>query len=421
MLPTAAKTTPLPAAEIPPEFPPRPSQTSEANLPPPGNLHSPSLSQGGEFLAFVSWSNPLDGDFESQVYLYDTGRGSLQAVGEVNRWPALTPIGRVLAYEQVGREDQVYVYDADQGREELASISTAGEPGDGYSGQPDISADGRFVVFFSDAGNLDSRDRNETWDVYLHDRQAKTTVLVSRTPGGEAGNDYSESPVISADGSTIAFWSWASDLVPGDMELCGAEIDPQNCGDVFVFDRESGALERVPAGELNALGRNGYSLSLSADGRYLAFYESIFDRQTGQVETICEPGEALHCAFDPRLSADGRLVAYSDGQVWAYERETGKRRLVSADPDGSPGNGISGRVYQYEGFFGSLDLSPGGRWVVFSSTATNLAANDSRPAECSSGSIPPYGVPGCYDLYLHDLELGVTEKIEIASPDPGSL
>lgn len=137
-----------------------------------------------------------------------------------------------------------------------------------------LTPDGRFLA-------------NETWDIYLHDRQAKTTVLVSRAPGGGAGNETSESPVISADGRAIAFWSWASDLVPDDSEMCGPEIDPQNCGDVFIYDLESGALERVAAGELNALGRNGYSLSLSADGRYLAFYDSVYDRQTGRVESIC--------------------------------------------------------------------------------------------------------------------------------------
>jgi Tol biopolymer transport system component len=330
----------------------------------------------------------------------------------MGRWPALTPDGGFLAYEVVRREGQVSVYEVSTGNSELASVSSAGELADGHSGQPDISADWRFVVFFSDAGDLDGGDRNETWDIYLHDRQAKTTVLVSRAIGGEAGNGSSETPVISADGRVIAFWSWASDLVQGDSEMCGEEIDPQNCGDVFIYDREKGKMERVAAGELNALGRNGYSLSLSADGRYLAFYESIYDRQTGRMEIICEAGEDLHCAFDPRLSADGRRVAYSDGQVWIYDRETGERRLASAALDGSPGNGVSGRVYHYEGFFGSLDLSPDGRWVAFSSTATNLTAGDSRPEECLDVPIPPYGVPGCFGLYLHDLETGTATKIE---------
>jgi Tol biopolymer transport system component len=114
-----------------------------------------------------------------------------------------------------------------------------------------MSADGRFVVFASPATNLVAGlvDAGATSDVFLHDREAGTTTLISRTASSAAttGNGFSESPVISADGTVVLFTSLAADLFPGDHN---------GLSDVFAFGRcpaqSSRALgascRRVPAG-----------------------------------------------------------------------------------------------------------------------------------------------------------------------------
>src|SRR6185369_14398824 len=90
------------------------------------------------------------------------------------------------------------------------------------------SADGRFVVFTSNATNLvpGQVDAENTQDIFLRDRVAGTTVLVSHsfTTPSVAAHDQSSIPVISADGSYVAFCSFATDLIPGFINSNGGII-----------------------------------------------------------------------------------------------------------------------------------------------------------------------------------------------------
>jgi Tol biopolymer transport system component len=79
-----------------------------------------------------------------------------------------------------------------------------------------ISEDGRYVAFPSDAYDLVPGDTNGKSDVFVRDRAMKTTELVSVTCGGVSGNSFSDAPSMSADGRWVAFWSTADDLVPED-------------------------------------------------------------------------------------------------------------------------------------------------------------------------------------------------------------
>jgi hypothetical protein len=105
------------------------------------------------------------------------------------------------------------------------SNANAGTEAIGDSRKPSISSDGRYVAFVSDAANLVNGDTNFRQDVFLRDTKGRTTVRVSvRTYGAEA-NDASDDPVLTADGSYVAFTSVATDLVEGDNN---------NTTDVFV-------------------------------------------------------------------------------------------------------------------------------------------------------------------------------------------
>ena len=107
------------------------------------------------------------------------------------------------------------------------SVDSAGNQGNSFSGFPSISADGRFVAFSSGASNLVPGDTNNTGDIFVRDRLTNTTTLVSVDSAGNQANSDSDNPSISADGRFVAFYSDASNIVPGDTN---------NRDDIFVWD-----------------------------------------------------------------------------------------------------------------------------------------------------------------------------------------
>lgn len=111
---------------------------------------------------------------------------------------------------------QNYVHDMVTGVNELISISPAGEPGNDYSAIRDITPDGRFVAFGSRASNLVPGDTNGVGDMFVYDRWMNYMVRVSITPDGVESNGLSNGPSLSDNGSIVAFYSEGSNLVPGD-------------------------------------------------------------------------------------------------------------------------------------------------------------------------------------------------------------
>ena len=104
-----------------------------------------------------------------------------------------------------------------------ASVSSLGEEGNGPSGRPAVSGDGRFVVFPSLASNLVEGDNNDSCDIFVHDRVSGETTRVSVSSAGVEGNKHSCAvpslsfkPAVSHDGRYVAFLSDAVNLVSGD-------------------------------------------------------------------------------------------------------------------------------------------------------------------------------------------------------------
>ena len=96
----------------------------------------------------------------------------------------------------------------------LLTRGTGGEPADGSSEAPSISADGRYVAFSSSARNLAAQDPGPKWSVFVQDTQTGVTALVSRS--AEPANGHSRGARISGNGGFIAFQSEADNLVAGD-------------------------------------------------------------------------------------------------------------------------------------------------------------------------------------------------------------
>src|SRR5262249_38177421 len=150
------------------------------------------------------------------------------------------------------------------------SVDSSGVQGKSGSSSPSISADGRYVAFWSDARNLVSGDTNAVRDVFVHDRQTGITERVSVDSSGIQGNGDSGFPygtAISADGRYVAFGSQASNLVSGDTNAVR---------DIFVRDRQSGTTERVSVDSLGTQSNYDSEFpSISGDGRCVAFWSSL--------------------------------------------------------------------------------------------------------------------------------------------------
>jgi len=217
-----------------------------------------------------------------------------------------------------------------------------------------VSADGRYVVFESDATNLVADDFNGWTDVFVRDRQLKTTTRASVNLSGGDANGPSETSAISADGRYVAFRSAAHDLVVGDTNWEW---------DIFVRDMLLGVTIRasvsVDGGDAND---DSSGPSISADGRYVAFVSHAFNLVAG---------------------AQNRLNC-----VYVRDLLLGETVLVSGAWDGGTADADA---------WGST-ISGGGRHVAFVSGATNIVADDFNDL---------------VDVFHHDLNTGVTLRVSV--------
>src|SRR5688500_13943676 len=159
----------------------------------------------------------------------------------------------------------IFVHDRQTGSTEIVSVSSRGRQGEGSSSAPDISDDGRFVAFDSDAANLVRGDRNNITDVFRHDRETGETILVSVSSDGQQGDSSSHAPAISADGNLIVFHA-NSPLVPEDNN---------ETTDVYIRDVEAGTTALVSVASDETIGNSSsFIQEISADGRFVVFVSS---------------------------------------------------------------------------------------------------------------------------------------------------
>jgi Tol biopolymer transport system component len=215
-------------------------------------LNGPAISADGAYVAFTSGatdhiSGQIDANFGDDVFLWERATGAITLVSRASGsavtagnapsfLPSISADGRYIAFQSYaanlvpGQTDtnndaDVFLYDRVSGTTTLVSHvpGSATATGPGFSSQPFISADGSAIAFGNYNPNLVAGqvDGNANSDVFLYDRLSGTNRLLSHTAGSAlmAGNGGSGFAQISADGSTVSFNGFASDLVAGDYNL----------------------------------------------------------------------------------------------------------------------------------------------------------------------------------------------------------
>lgn len=367
---------------------------------PLGNSRARGITPDARFVVFQSNSTDLvsGGTSGNQLFIRDRQPGATSLVSRdssetqadqnaTNIFAAVSDDGRYVAFDSIATNlasgdsngtSDVFVHDRDTGATERVSVDSSGVEANAASVDPDISADGRYVVFESDATNLVADDTNSRMDVFVHDRQTGTTERVSVDSSEAQVSASSRNAAISADGRYVAF----------DSDGMGGG----SASDVFVRDRVAGTTTLVSLND-PVTGNNIFSAAqanISADGRFVAFQASVsfvsqiyrFDRSTSdtvRVSTTSTGDFGNGSSYFPSISADGRTVGFESnasdlisgdtngtGDVFVRDFQAKVMERVSLHGDGSEGCCESLRAH----------VSADGRFVAFDSQSPLAPPDD---------------------------------------------
>jgi Tol biopolymer transport system component len=338
-------------------------------------------------------SNGVEADSYSE-------RGAISGDGRISAF--VSNASNLVPGDTIG--DDVFVHDRTTGVTTMVSVNSKGQRANQRSTVPSISGDGLWVVFVSNATNLDPFDIDFRGDVYVHSLQTGKTRCVSVDANGiAAGGGW---PSLSADGKLVAFNTIAA-LNPRDINFDS---------DIYVRDLATGVNELVSVSSSGAIANGGSGWpAISGDGRFVAFESLasnlvandsnrandvfVHDRSTGVTERVSVDSSGLQgndhssaCA----INADGSFVMFMSyatnlvpndnnlrSDVFVRDRVSGTTERVSVDSSGAEGNGHSS----------SGSISGDGQFAAFDSLATNLV---------------PVDTSGHLDVFVHDRSSGAT-------------
>ena len=390
------------------------------------------ISDNGRFVVFTGFANNIannDTNSSQDVFIRDMEAGttklvSLNAAGTASGALGgsdlldMTPDARFIVFishaqdltsipdgNNLGRD--VFVRDMVNNVTKLVSVNLTGSAsGNGTSLEAKISADGRYVVFTSEASNLVAND-NGTRDVFIRDLQTNTTKRVSTNAAGTTGgNGESGGGIIDKGGRFVVFGTRATDL--------STLPDTNNLAEVFIYDIQADSKKLITANTAGTATGGGFppfggfdhgvDLSISADGHFVAFMsqqsglvtndtngsgDDIFlyniATQTKSLVSVNLTGTSGSPggSFKPSISDDGRYVAFESLEndlvstadepngfttdVFLRDVVKGETYLVSVNTAGTrTGNGFSGQPL----------LTSDGKRLVFISNSSNLITND---------------------------------------------
>lgn len=344
----------------------------------------------------------------------------------------------------------VFVFDRPTGLVERISIASDGSQAQSWSSSPSISRDGRYVAFVSAARNLSggypscaSFGRSGMCsDIYVHDRLTGETRRITWSYNGGQPDGVHFTPVLSADGRYVAFWSTAHNLVRDSQSLCSQRGLARACLELYVYDLREGEMHEVVIGRSYNPGFYLEKPALSADGSWLALailQDDLVASQLGVTQaaeifalewqeglfervSIADDGTpANDRSYNPAISGDGRYVAFASAadnlsagdenesvDVFVYDRQLRTQEIASLTDEDIQATGDSGILtVTNQPWAEQLSLSEDGRKVVFISIANNLAQETQGDCwwQFQNGSV-------CVGVYLRDLQAGTTQIVK---------
>ena len=428
------------------------ASTDGAGVEGDNSSYAPVISANGRYAAFESdATNLVAGGTNGlrQIYVKDLVTGGValassdasgaQATGGWSFGAVISADGRYVAFYSdannlvagdTNNRTDVFVKDLQTGAITRASTDSSGGESDGFSYTPSLSADGRYVVFESDATNLVGGDNNGAFDVFVKDLDTGELSRVSVSSNGSDASAGSHSADISANGRNVSFTSAAADLVTGDTN--GAD-------DIFVKDLKTGSVNRVStrSGGGESTGGGAHYSAISADGRFVAFASNatnlvdddnngerdifVKDLRTNRTTRVSTDSAGVESndesiLFNAGISDDGRFVVFhsdasnlvtGDGNgetdVFVKDLKTGSTTRVSTDASGNETTGAGSTT---------AAISADGRFVAFHSSATDLVTGDTNGNRDifvkAISSINPYAtsvhVDGSGNLIIEDIE-----------------
>ncbi|HZR18651.1 MAG TPA: hypothetical protein VFE51_15265 [Verrucomicrobiae bacterium] len=352
------------------------------------------------------------------------GDSTPSAISADGRFALLESSASNLVPDDTNSAPDVFLRDLATSKTILVSVNTNGNAANGASRSAVMTPDGRYVAFVSEASDIAPRDTNGIADIFVRDMVSGTTILAS--PGATSTKSPSEisasdSPLITPDGRFLAFYSTATNLVPGIL-TSPSEIYVRDLLQNTTICASSGAHSAFPPQPILKL--HFLSHAISFDGQFVA-YEAVptwplfvpgpspivfrYNVQTGILDLIntnsvapFPPYESVH-TLD--MTPDGRFVAFvanstnsakQGDSVYVWDVETGISTLASGNLDGQvPTNSIC--------MWPALD--PSGTFVTFVSTGANLVTNS---------------LNGEFHVYLRNLLSDSTILLDVDSNGVGS-
>lgn len=386
------------------------------------NSYAAAISADGRYVAFASAASnlaPADFNDVEDVFLFDRVTQRTTAVSRTgntfgnsrSEYPSISGDGRYIVFQSFAsnlvpgdtnsRED-IFIRDRLSGAILRVSLSTSRAQANRGSESAVISANGEWIAYQSLADNLVTGDTNSNFDIFLYNRVTRETTCASLAPNGETGNADSAGVAISADGSIVAFQSFASNLVTPDTN---------EWSDVFIYSRTNGTIElitRTPTGGAS----NGSSggVSMSSDGNYILFASRaenlvpddtnklldvfVYDRKVRRITRI---NPDLVKGTRHSISPDGFWIGFTTegptapavnasnrfAQVFLYNIQSGSLKPVSRTRSGNLGNEHSQ----------SISFSGDSRLIAYESWASDLLAEKGLEASqiliADEGSFQP--------------------------------
>jgi hypothetical protein len=382
-----------------------PSQAATAHSQPRAPLLQPSS------LAITSLASVNSDGMQAHFASYDS------SISGDGRYIAFQSGANNLVPGDTNGDPDIFVHDRIGGATTRVSVNSSGGQVNGNSRLPCISGDGRFVAFDSDA-RLVHGDTNGLFDVFVHDRLTGETVRASVSSNGDQGNGDSIIGRVSDDGRMVVFHSNATNLVPGDTN---------GDYDVFVHDMLTGV---TVLADVDSSGKQGNSwaefATISADGRFVAFMSGstnlvpgdtnnnpdvfVHDLLTGATERVdvSSSGTQAGSGTFGTISADGRFVAFTSSASNLVPGDTNghsdvflhDRQTGLTTRVSVDSNGGQSNGDSGIGLIPFNAISGDGRFVAFRSEATNLVPGDTNHAD---------------DIFVHDLQTGITKRVSVDS------